>query len=115
MREIKDVAILYGFNQAGMISYSQILGLSAYYGGYPHVWDSWDSIKALGIVRLVGILFDPEGNISQEWENTYDESSGMLTGTRDLFYREHLKTDEKRQKLIDRMNELRKQRDDPPA
>ncbi len=104
---IKDKAILYGFNKAGLIAYSEILDLYAYYEG--------ERVKAAGIVRIVGIVFDPTGNIVQEWENIYDEDSGALAGTRNYAYREHLKNDEKHQKMPARLQELRAKRTEPPT
>ena len=114
MREIKGKAILYAFNKSGVIVYSQIIGLDDYYDGN-HVWDSWEKIKSCGIVRLVGILFASSGDIQKEFENTYDEQTGEMTGTRNYSYREHLKTDEKYQKALARFQELREKRSNPSA
>ena len=99
MRDIKAKAILYAFNTSGLIVYSQIFDLDAYYDG-EHLWDSWDRIKAIGIVRLVCTLFDPAGNLSQEFENTYDESTGRLLDSKAFHAREHLKTNERHQKML---------------
>ncbi len=99
MKEITSKAILYGFGKNGLIVHSQILNIHEYYDS-KQVFDSWDSIKAAGILRLVGILFDEVGNITREFEQTYDEHSGQMTGVRDYAYREHLKTDERHQKAL---------------
>ena len=77
MKEIKAKAILYAFGSDGVIVFSQILDIH--------------KIRDSGIVRLVGILFDTDGNISQEFENTYDNETGALSECRDYAYREHLK------------------------
>jgi len=108
MREIKDKAIIFGFNSKGLIAYSRILNIHEYYDGH-QVWDSWEEIKLLGIVRLVGILFMGE-DISQEWENTYDERTGVITGSRNYSHREHLKGDAKYQAMIARFQELQARR-----
>ena len=97
MKEITSKAILYGFGKDGLIVHSQILDLHQFYDS-KQIFDSSDSIKAAGIVRLVGILFDGSGNITKEFEQTYDEETGKITGIRDYSYREHLKTDERYQK-----------------
>jgi hypothetical protein len=114
MREIRSKAILYAFDKAGLVVYSQILELGAYYDGQ-HLWDSWERIKAAGIVRLVGTLFDSDGNLSQEFENTYDEATGSLTGTRAFHAREHLKTDERMQKNLAAFARLREQKSTPES
>lgn len=97
MKEITSKAILCGFGKDGLIVHSQILNIHEYYDS-KQVFDSRDSIKAAGILRLVGILFDEAGNITREFEQTYDEYSGQMTGTRDYSRREHLKTNERYQK-----------------
>jgi len=76
MCEIKSKVILYAFDKAGHVVYSQILDLGAYYDG-EHIWDSWERIKTAGIVPLVGSLFDLNGNLSQEFENTYDQAMAV--------------------------------------
>ena len=113
MREIKSKAILYAFDKAGLVAYSQILDLGAYYDG-EHLWDSWERIKAAGIVRLVGSLFDSAGDLTQEFENTYDEATGALVGSRAFYAREHLKADERQQKLLDALARVR-ERNVPPS
>lgn len=112
MRDIKGKAIVYAFDKSGLIVYSEIIGLGDYYDG-EQVWDSWEKIKSCGIVRLVGILFTPSGDIQQEFENTYDEQTGEMTGTRSYAYREHLKTDEKYQKALALLRQRRERRSNP--
>jgi|ERR1700722_8690791 hypothetical protein len=99
MKEITSKAILYGFGKNGLIVHSQILDIHEYYDS-KQVFDSRDSIKAAGILRLVGILFDEAGNITREFDQTYDEHSCQMTNIRDYAYREHLKTDERYQKAL---------------
>ena len=94
MKEIRSKAILYAFGKDGLIVHSQILDLHQFYDS-GQIFDSWDKIQAAGILRLVGILFDGDGNITKEFEQTYDEQTGKLTGSRDYSYREHLKTNER--------------------
>jgi hypothetical protein len=113
MKEILSKAILYGFGKDGSIVHSQILDLDQYYDA-KQVFDSWDGIKAAGILRLVGILFDGNGNITREFEQTYDEQTGGISGIRDYSYREHLKTDERYQKALELFESRRKQ-DEPPV
>lgn len=109
MREIKSKAILYAFDKAGHVVYSQILDLSTYYDGN-HAWDSWEGVRAAGIVRLVGSLFDPTGNLSQEFENTYDEATGELLASRAFYAREHLKADARQQKMLASLARIREKR-----
>jgi hypothetical protein len=110
MKEISSKAIIYAFGRDGLIVHSQILDIHQYYDT-EQVFDSWYSIKAAGILRLVGILFDSDGNITQEFEQTYDETTGEITGIRDYSYREHLKTDERHQKVLALFENRRKQRE----
>ena len=65
-------------------------------------------IKAAGILRLVGILFNASGNITREFEQTYDEQTGETAGTRNYAYREHLQTDERSQKAMALLESSRK-------
>jgi hypothetical protein len=109
MREIKSKAILFAFDGAGLVVYSQILDLGEFYEG-EHLWDSWDRIKAVGIVRLVGALFDDAGNLIREYENIYDEETGCLLDHKTFYAREHLKTDERYQKLLANFARIRAQR-----
>jgi hypothetical protein len=109
MKEIISKAILYGFGKDGFIVHSQILDLHDYYDAN-QVFDSWDRIKAAGILRMVGILFDGSGNITREFEQTYDEQTGEMTGTKDYSHREHLKTDERHQKAVALFESRRQQR-----
>ena len=97
MKEIKSKAILYGFGKDGLIVHSQILDLHQFYDS-KQIFDSSDSVKAAGILRLVGILFDGSGDITREFEQTYDEQTGKLTNIKDYPHREHLKTDERYQR-----------------
>ncbi len=114
MRDIKDKAILYAFNKEGLVVYSQILDLHAYYDG-EHLLDSWEHLKALRVVRLVGTLFDREGNLVQDFENTYDESTGYLSGSKACHERQYLKTNERFQKSLAIFTRLQEQRDVPRA
>ena len=107
MRDIKAKAIVYAFDRAGLIVYSQILDLAVYYEG-EHIWDSWERIKEIGIVRLVGALFDSAGGLSQEFEHPYDESTGRMLCNKAFYAREHLKTNEPYQKMRARFTELQR-------
>ncbi len=114
MRDIKDKAILYAFNKERLVVYSQILDLDAYYDG-GHILDSGERLKAIGIVRLVGTLFDREGNLFQEFENTYDESTGCLIGSKASHEKQHLEANERFQKSLAIFTRLQEQRDVPRA
>ena len=90
-----------------MIVHSQILDLGEYYEEN-QVFDSWDNVKAAGILRLVGILFNASGDITREFKQTYDEQTGETAGTRNYAYREHLPTDERSQKALALLESRRK-------
>jgi hypothetical protein len=115
MREIKDKVIVYGFSKAGTVAYSQIADWYDFHENANGIVHSWERIKDAGIVRLICIEFDHNGDITEEAENTYDEATGVLLTTRNYAYREHLKTNEKYQKTLARFHELRAQRADPNA
>ena len=108
MREIKSKAILYAFDKARLIAYSQLLDLGEYYNG-EHVWDTAERIRATGIVRLVGTLFDNDGNLLQQFEVTYDEGTGDRLESKATHADEHLKADEQGQKLLAILDSLREQ------
>ena len=114
MKEITSKAIPYGFGKDGLIVHSQILDIHQYYDS-KQMFDSQDRIKAAGIVRLIGILFDEAGNITQEYEQTCDEQTGKITGIRDYRHREHLKTDERHQKATEIFASRRKSNEKPVA
>lgn len=110
MKQIVSKAVVYAFGVDGLIVHSQILDLHQFYDSQ-QLFDSRDRIKAAGIVRLVGMLFDENGNIVREFEQTYDEHSGELSGARDYSYREHLKPNGCYLRTLALFEERRKQRD----
>jgi hypothetical protein len=71
------MAVLIGYDPAGRCVYSDILDLSEYYDG-EHIWDKASSVKRLKLQRVKGYLFDKDGNLDQEFESTFDVSTGLF-------------------------------------
>jgi hypothetical protein len=82
--KIKSTAVLIGYDTDGRCVYSEILDLVAYYDG-EHVWDKAATIKKLKLHRIHGFLFDPRGNLEQEFENDYDPTTGLRKSGRIRF------------------------------
>lgn len=76
---LQDVAQICGYNREGEVVYSESLAHADYWDG-THVWDSYEEVRALGMVKLVGKLYDENGLIYEEFENAYSPSSGELIG-----------------------------------
>ena len=72
---ISDKAVLIGYNLDGACVYSASMSLGKYYDG-DHPWDSSDQIRILMLQRVHGYLFGSEGELEQEFETTFDTSSG---------------------------------------
>jgi hypothetical protein len=76
VRRIKSTAILIGYNPEGQCVYSEILELSDYYDG-EHVWDRSEEVKRLKLQCVRGFLFDPKGDLDQEFESIFDLTTGI--------------------------------------
>ena len=68
---IKDAAILLGFSPESQCVYSELVELGDYWDR-EHVWDTADGVRALGLQKLRGYLFDAAGQVLQEFETTFD-------------------------------------------
>jgi hypothetical protein len=75
----KDLAQLCGYNAEGFVVYSESLDRGEYWDG-EHVWDSYDRIRALGMVKLIGKLYDENGLLYQEFESVYSPSGELVGG-----------------------------------
>ena len=78
---LKDVAQLRGYDAAGVEVYSATLERSDYWDG-EHLWDCYAKIRAIGMVKLVGKLFDENGQLYEEFENAYSPETGQLVGSK---------------------------------
>ena len=79
--KLYDTAKLIGYNQFDDIVYSNRLSLYDYYSG-EHVWDSPDGVLKLGLVKIIGTLFDDGGHITQEFESAFSTATGIYIGGR---------------------------------
>lgn len=77
--KIKSKAVLIGYDQAGTCIYSDILDVSDYYDG-EHIWDNSEKVKTLKLQKLRGFIFSPKGILDQEFESTFDLSTGIYKG-----------------------------------
>lgn len=82
--KIKRAAFLVGYNPDGKCVYSEIMSLSDYYER-EHIWDKAVSVKRLRLKQVKGYLFDAEGNLDQEFESEFDESTGVYKSGRIRF------------------------------
>lgn len=73
---IKDCAILIGYNPEGNCVYNDSRDLADYYDG-DHVWDSSEKVVHLRLQKVRGYLFNFEGDLDQEFESIYNLDTGM--------------------------------------
>ena len=71
---------LQGFDARGQVVYREQLSL-AQYPETKHLWDDPNFIRPLGIVRLLGDLFDERGQLEQRYEREYDGEGRYQGGT----------------------------------
>ena len=72
---IRNCAILIGYDPAGKCIYSESLDLSDYYDGM-HVWDKGENVKKMRLQRMKGFLFNSDGVLDQEFESVFDWETG---------------------------------------
>ena len=77
----RHAAVLTGYDSARSIVYSEEITLDEYDEG-THVWDSSADILRLRLVRLIGELFDGDGQVYQEFESRFSPTTGMRVGGR---------------------------------
>ena len=77
--DIKDQAILIGFNPAGECVYSAAIPVGDYWDD-EHVWDDAKQVKKLKLDKVVGFLFGQSGNLMQHFESTFDIQTGLIKG-----------------------------------
>jgi hypothetical protein len=91
-RELKDTALLIGFNPEGGCVYSTQMSLGDYWDG-EHPWDTTSGVQELRLEKVRGYLFDDSGDLLQEFETIFDLDTGSYTSgwTRhsDGTYQEH--------------------------
>jgi hypothetical protein len=76
-REIRDSAVLIGFNPEGECVYSAQLPLGDYWDG-EHIWDTDSGVQDLRLERVHGYLFDSSGELLQEFESVFDLNTGIF-------------------------------------
>jgi hypothetical protein len=91
-RDIRDCALLIGFNPEGACVYSARIPLEDYWDG-EHVWDTDTGIQELRLERVHGYLFDTSGELLQEFESVFDLNTGSFKSSwakhSDGTYQEH--------------------------
>lgn len=71
---------LQGFDARSQVVYHEQLSL-AQYPDSRHLWDDPNFIRPLGIVRLIGDLYDDRGEQEQHYEREYDAEGHYQGGT----------------------------------
>jgi len=74
--QIKNKAVLIGYNPEGKCVYSEIIDISDYYEG-EHVWDRSEPVKQLRLQKVRGFLFNAQGILNQEFETIFDLDTGI--------------------------------------
>ena len=74
---ISDTAIVLDFSPDAVCVYSALVPLDEYWDG-GHPWDSSNEAKRLRLEKLRGYLFDSTGQLLQEFETTFDLSTGIF-------------------------------------
>jgi hypothetical protein len=74
-----NTVALQGLDAHGQVVYQEQLSL-AQYPESSHLWDDPNFIHPLGIVRLIGDLFDVVGELEQHYEREYD-AEGRYQGS----------------------------------
>ena len=75
--QINSTAILIGYDPEGKCVYSEIISLFDYYDSL-HLWDESGTVKSMRLERLRGFLFDSCGVLSQEFESSFDLTTGIF-------------------------------------
>jgi hypothetical protein len=75
-----NTVALQGLDAHGQLVYQQQFSL-AHYPEFKHLWDDPNFIRPLGIVRLIGDLFDASGELEQHYEREYDAQGRYQGGT----------------------------------
>lgn len=76
-RAITDTAVLIGLSPEGKCVYSDSIPLHEYWDG-EHTWDDDKTVIGLRLEKLRGYLFDDSGELLQEFETTFDLSTGIF-------------------------------------
>ncbi len=77
--DLKAIVLLTGYNSRDQIVYSDRIPLDDYHES-EHIWDSLDKIKSLGLIKLEGKVYNYEGKLEQEFENSYSDKTGKYIG-----------------------------------
>jgi len=75
----RDRAILTGYNSGDTPVFEQVLDLHDYWDDLHPVIDQAEFRQGRNIRRLTGRLYGSEGQLIQEFENTFDEAGQLMT------------------------------------
>jgi hypothetical protein len=78
-RKRKSQARLVGFSESGALVFEQVVPLDAYWDESHPVIDDAVFRCERSIRKLVGWLYGPDGELIEEFENTYDDSGKLRT------------------------------------
>ena len=75
-RQLKDSALLIGYNADGACVYTAQMPLEDYWDG-EHIWDTDTGVQDLRLERIHGYLFDSSGELLQEFESIFNTATGI--------------------------------------
>jgi hypothetical protein len=75
--QLKEKAILLGFDAEEKCVYSEVINRSDYYERN-HIWEDDTTVKHLRLQRVMGYVFDSFGLMMQQFESSFDPNSGSF-------------------------------------
>jgi hypothetical protein len=73
---LKDCAILIGYDLNDKCIYSEGLSICDYYDG-THLWDEAKNVKKMKLRKLRGYLFNSKGVLEQEFVSVFNLETGI--------------------------------------
>lgn len=80
-KQPKDVAVLTGYDENGTVVYQQSLALAEYWDG-EHVWDSSEGVRKLRLAKIIGVLYESDGTVFQQFETAFSPTTGKYLGSK---------------------------------
>ena len=78
---MKNTALLIGYNTDGQVVYMERLTTYQFYDG-EQVWDRDEAVRDLNLVRLIGELYDDDGNVYQSFETRFCAETGDFVSSK---------------------------------
>ncbi len=81
---LAELAIIVGYDKEDNIVYDETMSLDEYYDG-AHLWDDNEKISKIGLVRIQGKLYGPEGKLFQDFESAFSKQTGEYIGDKTVY------------------------------